>query len=184
MAKGRLFWLLVAFLPALAKEIPPPQEREKGSSENTAQVSDCNRFPFGKGCLVFGFGPLITSDGRDIIYGVGANLNYLIVDRLALGASGGAVFGGSLQNYSLGPALTYFIGPFGDYLFTPSLSATRHFLRGRINAEGWAYGPSLGLLSRFFGRAYWGISVGYITYEVAGYKSSDWTWSPVVFVPF
>jgi len=148
------------------------------------KAPDCNRFLFGKGCLGFGFGPLITSDGKDLIYGAAVSLSYFMLDRLALAANGGAVFGGGLQDYSIGPALAYYIGPFGDYLITPSISATRHFLRGTINAEGWAYGPSVGLMTRFFGRAFWGLSVGYFTYEVAGYKSSDWSWSPVVFIPF
>lgn len=38
---------------------------------------------------------------------------------LALAANGGAVFGGGLQDFSIGPALTYYIGPFGGYLITP-----------------------------------------------------------------
>ncbi|GAB4439584.1 MAG: hypothetical protein OHK0011_22170 [Turneriella sp.] len=148
------------------------------------KAPDCNHFPFGKGCSAFAFGPLITSDGKDLIYGAGAGLSYFVLDRLALAANGGAVFGNGFQDYSIGPALTYYIGPFGGYLITPSVSATRHFLRGNTSAEGWAYGPSVGLMMRLFGRAYWGISVGYLTFAVAGYKSSDWNWSPVVFIPF
>jgi hypothetical protein len=168
--------------PAQAQENDDDTETVAASA--VAKAPDCNRFPFGKGCLAFGFGPLISSDGKDLIYGAGATLSYFLLDRLALAANGGAVFGNGFQDYSIGPALAYYIGPFGGYLITPSFGATRHFLRGNISHEGWAYGPSVGLMTRFFGRAYWGISVGYITYEVAGYKSSDWSWSPVVFIPF
>ncbi len=184
--KSLLCFLAIGWLslqPALAQDYDD-DGMETVTTSAVPKAPDCNRFPFGKGCLAFGFGPLITSDGKDLIYGAGAGLSYFMLDRLALAANGGAVFGNGFQDYSIGPALTYYIGPFGGYLITPSLSATRHFLRGNISAEGWAYGPSVGLMTRFFGRAYWGISVGYFTYEVAGYKSSDWSWSPVVFVPF
>lgn len=174
---------LLSITPAIAQDTDD-EGIETVTTSAVPRAPDCNRFPFGKGCLAFGFGPLITSDGKDLIYGAGAGLSYFVLDRLALAANGGAVFGNGFQDYSVGPALTYYIGPFGGYLITPSLSATRHFLRGNISAEGWAYGPSVGLMTRFFGRAYWGISVGYFTYEVAGYKSSDWSWSPVVFIPF
>lgn len=146
--------------------------------------SDCMRFAFGQGCTGFSLGPVISSDGKGLVYGAGAGFTYFLLDRLGAGLNAGAIFGTGYQDYSVGPGLTYYIGPFGGYLLTPSLSATRHFLRGSINAEGWAYGPSIGLMSNLFGRVYWGISVGYFTYEVSGYKSSDWSWSPVVFIPF
>lgn len=175
--------VLWAAPPVIAQESDDDQTQSLTADEPVGAPS-CRRFPFGKGCLAFGFGPLISSDGKDLVYGAGAVLSYFLLDRLALAANGGAVFGNGFQDYSVGPALTYYIGPFGGYLITPSLSATRHFLRGNISAEGWAYGPSIGLMTRFFGRAWWGISVGYFTYEVAGYKSSDWSWSPVVFIPF
>lgn len=156
--------------------------RPGGDREDRA--TNCNRFPFGQGCMGFGLGPVISSDGKGVVYGAGGNFTYFVYDRLGAGLGGGAIFGSGYQDYSVGPALTYYIGPFGGYLLTPSLSASRHFLRGDLNVEGWAYGPSIGLMSNLFGRVFWGISVGYYTYQVAGYKSSDWSWSPVVFIPF
>lgn len=173
-----LLWLT----PAIAQDTDDESTRSVTTSA-VPHAPDCNRFPFGKGCLAFGFGPLITSDGKDLIYGAGAGLSYFVLDRLAIAANGGAVTGNGYQDYFAGPALVYYIGPFADFLIAPSLSATRHFLRGNTSVEGWAYGPSVGLMTRFFGPAYWGISVGYLTYDVEGYKSSDWSWSPIVFIP-
>lgn len=158
-------------MPGATSKEPPP---------------NCSAFPFGKGCLGFGLGPVISSDSKGIVYGAGAGLTYFLIDRLGAGINAGAIFGSGYQDYSVGPSLTYYIGPFAGYMLTPSLSASRHFLRGDFNIEGWAYGPSIGLMARLFGRVYWGISVGYYTYSFpsAGYKSSDWSWSPVVFIPF
>jgi hypothetical protein len=147
---------------------------------------DCHIFPFGKGCMGFGLGPLISSDGQGLVYGAGARFTYFLFDRFGVGPTAGAIFGSGYQDYSVGTGATYFIGPFAGYLLTPSFGVTRHFLRGNYSMDGWAYGPSIGLMSNLFGRVYWGISVGYYTYSFpsAGYKSSDWSWSPVVFIPF
>jgi len=164
---------IVALLVSLssATAIPVP---EKTCADN----------PFMSGCMAFGLGPVLGSDGKGVVYGGAAGFTYFLVDRLGAGVGAGAIFGSGYQDYSVGPSLTYYIGPFAGYLLTPGVSARRHFLRGSITAEGWAYGPSIGLMANLIGRVYWGISVGYFTYEVAGYKSSDWSWSPVVFIPF
>lgn len=146
---------------------------------------DCNRFAFGAGCMGFSLGPVISSDSKGLVYGAGAGFTYFLIDRLGAGVNGGAIFGSGYQDYSVGPSLTYYIGPFSGYLLTASLGASRHFVRGDFNYEGWAYGPSVGLMTNLFGRVFWGISVGYITYQVSGYKTtSDWSFSPVVFIPF
>jgi len=149
-----------------------------------ARRPTCGEFAFGQGCVGFGLGPVISSDSKGIVYGAAAGLNYFVINRLSLGVNAGAIFASSYRDYSVGPALTYFVGPFGGYLLTPSYSATKHFIQGSINAEGWAYGPSIGLMTNLVGRIYWGISVGYYTFQVEGYKSSDWSWSPTVFIPF
>lgn len=117
----------------------------------------------------FGLGPVISSDGKGIVYGAAAGLNYFVIDRLSLGVNAGAIFASTYRDYSVGPALTYFVGPFGGYLLTPSYSA-KHFIQGSINAEGWAYGLLIGLMTNLVGRIYWGISVGYYTFQVEAYK--------------
>jgi hypothetical protein len=66
---------------------------------------------------------------QGLVYGAAAGLNYFVIDRLSLGVNAGAIFASSYRDYSVGPALTYFVGPFGGYLFTPSYSATKHFCR-------------------------------------------------------
>jgi hypothetical protein len=149
-----------------------------------SRAQDCETFAFAQGCLGFNLGPVLSSDGKGLVYGAAAGLTYFMIDRLGLGLNGGAIFGSGYQDYSVGPGLTYYLGPFAGYLITPSFGVTRHYLRGNLNAEGWAYGPSIGLMSNLFGRVFWGISVGYYTYQVEGYKSSDWSWSPVVYMPF
>ncbi|HNA78906.1 MAG TPA: hypothetical protein PKY99_05615, partial [Turneriella sp.] len=116
--KSLLRFLAIGWLslqPVLAQDYDD-DGMETVTTSAVPKAPDCNRFPFGKGCLAFGFGPLITSDGKDLIYGAGAGLSYFMLDRLALAANGGAVFGNGFQDYSIGPALTYYIGPFGGYL--------------------------------------------------------------------
>ncbi|AFM14747.1 hypothetical protein [Turneriella parva] len=180
--------LLLAAAPLIAQDFESEEEVQAqvkpARPRREARRPTCGEFAFGQGCLGFGLGPVISSDGKGLVYGAAAGLNYFVIDRLSLGVNAGAIFAPSYRDYSVGPALTYFIGPFGGYLFTPSYSATKHFLRGSINAEGWAYGPSIGVMTNLVGRIYWGISVGYYTFQVEGYKSSDWSWSPTVFIPF
>lgn len=180
----KILFSLLLVASALSAEEDTIGSGLPGTGRSEEKKSNCMVFAFGQGCTGFGLGPVISSDGKGVVYGGGANFTYFLIDRLGAGVGGGAIFGSGYQDYSVGPSLTYYIGPFGGYLLTPSLSATRHFLRGSINAEGWAYGPSIGLMANLVGRVYWGISVGYYTYQVSGYKSSDWSWSPVVFIPF
>lgn len=183
-----LFTLFLATYPAIAQDSDGDEEIQANvrpqRSRREPRQPTCGEFAFGQGCVGFGLGPVISSDGKGIVYGAAAGLNYFVIDRLALGVNAGAIFASSYRDYSVGPGVTYFIGPFAGYLITPSYSATKHFLQGSISAEGWAYGPSIGVMTNLVGRIYWGISVGYYTYEVAGYKSSDWSWSPTVFIPF
>ncbi|MBL8034272.1 MAG: hypothetical protein JNJ69_11255 [Leptospiraceae bacterium] len=174
-----VLWLLS---PLAAQEEESEYRRE--TAKRPKAQADCSEHPFGAGCMGFGLGPVISSDGKGVVYGAGANFTYFLIDRLGAGVHGGAIFGSGYQDYSVGPGITYYIGPFGGYLLTPSLTATRHFLRGDFNVEGWSYGPSIGLMARLTGPIYWGISVGYYTFQVPGYKSSDWSWSPVIFIPF
>ena len=35
----------------------------------------------------FGLGPVISSDGKGIVYGAAAGLNYFVIDRLSLGVA-------------------------------------------------------------------------------------------------
>lgn len=174
---------LFASLPLLAVEQVNPRSEAELPAEKT-ETSDCARFPFGRGCLGFGVGPVISTQNSDFVYGVSAGLSYFVIDRLALGLNGGAVFVKSDKDYSVGPALTYYIGPIAGYMITASVGARKHFLRGSVSAEGWSYGPALGAMTRFFGPAYLGISIGYYTSVFNGYTHSEWSWSPAVFVPF
>lgn len=144
----------------------------------------CQEFAFGAGCQGFGFGPVVTSDKSGAVYGLSASYTYFLFERLGAGLGGGMLFGSTYKQYSIGPSLTYFIGPFAGYLLTPSFGATKYYLRGGVDAEGWSYGPSVGLMSNLFGRVYWGISVGYYTFVVGSSKTSEWSWSPAVFIPF
>ncbi len=189
MLKKQILIFFLAVVTALGAqpyeaEEEVPIEVKPTRARRADRRPTCGEFAFGQGCLGFGLGPVISSDGKGLVYGAAAGLNYFLIDRLALGLNAGAIFASSYRDYSVGPALTYFIGPFGGYLLTPSYSATKHYLQGSISAEGWAYGPSIGLMTNLVGRIYWGISVGYYTYQVEGYKSSDWSWSPTVFIPF
>lgn len=185
----KLWFVLVILLPVThvaAEEIEEMGEPAVTSPEQTRGQSepDCDRFAFAQGCMGFNLGPVLSSDGKGLVYGAAAGYTYFVYDRLGLGLNGGAIFGSDYQDYSVGPGLTYYIGPFAGYMLTPSVGISRHFIRGSIVTEGWAYGPSIGLMSNLFGRVYWGISVGYYTFQVEGYKSSDWSWSPVVYMPF
>ncbi len=180
--------LLLVAAPVMPQDYEEGDERQSevrpARPRREARRPTCGEFPFGQGCLGFGLGPVISSDGKGLVYGAGAGLNYFVIDRLSLGLNAGAIFASAYRDYSVGPAVTYFIGPFAGYLFTPSYSARKHFIQGSINTEGWAYGPSIGVMTNLVGRIFWGISVGYYTFEVEGYKSSDWSWSPTVFIPF
>jgi hypothetical protein len=178
--------LATATLSALAAQDFDENRPRTIASEQTAERKpNCSEFAFAAGCMGLGVGPVISTDSKGLVYGAGASFSYFVFDRLGAGLNGGAIFGSGYQDYSVGPALTYYIGPFGGYLLTPSLSASRHFVRGDVNYEGWAYGPSLGLMTNLFGRIYWGVSVGYFTYQAPGYKTtSEWSFSPVVFIPF
>lgn len=178
-------FISIASAASVAAEDFDESKPQTIQTEQGEKKPGCSDFAFGAGCLGFSLGPVISSDSKGLVYGAGAGLTYFIIDRLGAGLNGGAIFGSGYQDYSVGPALTYYIGPFGGYLLTPSLSASKHFVRGDVNYEGWAYGPSLGLMTNLFGRVFWGISAGYYTYQVAGYKTtSDWSFAPVVFIPF
>lgn len=175
--------LIFATLPLLSVEqVNTTSEKELPADE--VVTSDCARFPFGQGCLGFGVGPVISTQNSDFVYGVSGGLSYFLIDRLAVALNGGAVFVKSDKDYSVGPALTYYIGPVAGYMITASVGARKHFLRGSVNVDGWSYGPSLGAMARFFGPAYLGLSVGYYTSVFNGQSVSEWSWSPAVFVPF
>lgn len=179
-----LFVMFTGAISTAGAQAVEEEAVEVVTTEAVPQKSDCYRFPFAKGCMGFSIGPLLTSDGKNPIYGLGAEFNYFLFDRVALVARGGGVTGGGIQNYYAGPGLKYVIGPFGGYVLIPELVLNREFIRGDFTVDGWAYGPRISLMSRFFGPVYLGISVGYYTFQVPGYKSSDWSWSPVVFIPF
>jgi len=180
-----LLWLPFVAAPLVAApETFESEEARALEKQDTPTASRCRESPFASGCMGSGFGPVISSDSQGLVYGAAANFTYFIANRLGASLGGGAIFASTYQDYSAGPALTYYIGPFAGYILTPSISATKHYIRGSANLEGWAYGPSIGILTNLFGRVYWGISFGYYTYDIAGYKSSDWNWSPVVFIPF
>ena len=123
-----VLWLLS---PLAAQEEESEYRRE--TAKRPKAQADCSEHPFGAGCMGFGLGPVISSDGKGVVYGAGANFTYFLIDRLGAGVHGGAIFGSGYQDYSVGPGITYYIGPFGGYLLTPSLTATRHFLRGDFN---------------------------------------------------
>lgn len=185
-ARAIITFLLPLFISPLvgATEVLESEESRALEKQDTPTALHCQEFPFGAGCMASGLGPMIATDSKGLVYGAAANFTYFVANRLGASLGGGAIFASTYQDYSVGPALTYYIGPFAGYMLTPSISATKHYIRGSANLEGWAYGPSIGILTNLFGRVYWGISFGYYTYDVAGYKSSDWNWSPVVFIPF
>lgn len=145
---------------------------------------DCNRFAFGAGCMGFSLGPSLGTVNGNFAGGAYGILSYFVFDRLALEGRGGAVFSSGQNVYHVGPALTYYIGPFSGYLFNVSYGVSRDFFRGTINTEGWSYGPWAGIMTNLIGRVYWGVAVGYTTYAIEGYRQSEWQWSPVVFIPF
>ncbi len=182
MTMKKFLCILIFAGSALSAEEDSVGSGLPGTGRNEEKKSNCNTSPYASGCMGLGIGPVISADGKG--GGAGATFTYFIMERVGLSANTGAVFFPGQQNYSVGPALTYFVGPFAGYLLTPSLSATRHFIRGDLNAEGWSYGPSIGLLTRLSGPIFWGISLGYYTYQIAGFKASDWSISPVVFASF
>lgn len=179
--------LLAGILFAASITLPASAQGFAGkvaAESEEARKPSCQEFPFGQGCMALGVGLAFGSVDAKPIYGLGAGFSYFLIDRLAAELNGGALFSSSVNNYYIGPALTYYIGPFAGFLFNVSVGANRQFLTGEISGQGWSYGPSVGLMTNLVGRIYWGISVRYLTVDVAGYKSSDWSWSPVVFIPF
>jgi hypothetical protein len=154
------------------------------TTEVAEKKPTCTDFAFGAGCMGFSLGPAFTSVNSSLLWGGYGIFSYFLIDRLALQAGGGAMFSSAVNNYYLGPALTYYIGPFSGYLFKISYGADRHFFRGDLQADGWSYGPSIGLMTQLVGRIYWGISISYVTFAIDDYRQSDWQWSPVVFIPF
>lgn len=153
-------------------------------AERADDRRSCNEFAFGAGCMGFSLGPSLGAINGNFAGGAYGILSYFIIDRLAAEARGGAVFSSSTNAYHVGPALTYYIGPFSGYLFNVSYSVSRDFFRGTISADGWSYGPWAGIMTNLIGRVYWGVAVGYTTYAIEGYRQSEWQWSPVVFIPF
>ncbi len=149
-----------------------------------ARRPTCGEFAFGQGCMAFSIGPSIGAINSQVAIGGYGILSYFMVDRLALEGRGGGVFSSDQNNYHVGPAMTYYVGPFSGYLFNVSYSISRDFFTGKIGAEGWSYGPWAGLMTNLVGRVYWGIAVGYTTYQIEGFRESQWQWSPVVFIPF
>ncbi len=153
-------------------------------AEHAEKKRTCTDFAFGAGCVGFSLGPAFGSVNSTLVWGGYGVFSYFLIDRLALQAGGGALFSSAVNNYYVGPALAYYIGPFSGYLFKVSYGADRHFFRGNLQADGWSHGPSVGLMTNLIGRIYWGISISYVTFAIDNYSQSEWQWAPVVFIPF
>ncbi|HRP70562.1 MAG TPA: hypothetical protein PLY93_13620, partial [Turneriella sp.] len=66
---------------------------------------------FGAGCDGFAFGPVLSNDNNGPVYGVSAGYTYFLIDRLGASLNASAIFGSDYQQYGVGPAFTYFVGP-------------------------------------------------------------------------
>lgn len=176
----RIFFLLACTCASITAQDYSPGAKRPPADEKPS----CQEFPFGQGCLAASVGPAFGSINTTLVYGFFGGASYFVVDRLALGLGGSALFSSSVNNYAFGPMATYYIGPFSGYLFNVSVGASRQIFRGSVSGEGWSYGPSVGLMTNLAGRVYWGISVGYSTFVLDEYRKSDWSWSPIVFIPF
>lgn len=180
--------LLLAAAPLTAQDYDDdtavPAEVKPARPRREARRPTCSEFAFGQGCMGFSLGPSIGTINSQVALGGYGILSYFVVDRLALEGRGGGVFSSNQNNYHVGPAMSYYVGPFSGYLFNLSYSISRDFFTGKISAEGWSYGPWAGIMTNLVGRIYWGVAVGYTTYQIEGFRESQWQWSPVVFVPF
>jgi hypothetical protein len=182
-----LLFVFISTMAVAAQDFDESKPRTIGGEtqrEKQEKQTTCSEFAFGAGCMGFSLGPAFGTVNSTFVAGPVGALSYFLIDRLALQVGGAALFSSSVNNYYVGPAIAYYFGPFSGYLIKVAYGADRHFFRGSVEAEGWSYGPSAGVMTNLVGRIYWGIAISYVTFAIDSYRQSEWQWSPVIFIPF
>ena len=178
-------WIMATSLASANANAPDANTADMAIDRDTPdRAENCQLNPFASGCMFFGLGPVLTSDGNQMIYGVASNFGYFVFNRFSVGVHASALFSSAYNLYGVGPGAAYYIGPYGGWLFSIGYSITKDYFRGAVNVDGISYGPSISAMRQLVGRVFMGIAVSYSTFEIPGYKSSDWNWSPVIFIPF
>ena len=113
-------------------------------------------------------------------FGLSGNLGYFIFDRTAFSINASFVLG-NINQYQLGPSLSYYIGPIAGWMIIPAYQVNRYWQSGASRAKGWIHGPGVSAQTRISEKLYFGARFDYIYFiPESGSQDADWYLNPAI----